>query len=145
LHYHLPIQEQSSLTRHTMTTHIESNAMDVDSDHSDSIQSNASHVSYVDDYETLPSNGSNSHAHIVDLGDYADLVKEYDMIKLQDAVVTNLYNTSPDTLKSFLSPTVNTMKAVFGKKDVQLLIWRKGLEVFVSKLPSCKRLSLTTP
>jgi hypothetical protein len=35
-------------------------------------------------------------------------------------------------LKSFLSPTVNTVKAVFGKKDVQLVIWRKGLEVLVS-------------
>jgi hypothetical protein len=118
-----------------MTTHIKSNAMDIDSDHSDSVESNSRQVSYVNDYENLPSNGPTNHAHIVDLSDFVDFVKEDGMVKLQDAVVTTLYNTSPDTLKLFLSPTVNTIKAMFGKKDSQLVIWRKGLEVFVSDTP----------
>lgn len=106
--------------------------MDVDSDNAASIQSDSSQVSFVDEYESLPSNSPTRHAHVIDLGGYADLVKDNGMLQLQDAVATTLYNVSPETLKSFLSPTVNTIKAVFGKKDVQLVIWRKGLEVFVS-------------
>lgn len=106
--------------------------MDIDSDHSASDHSDTSQVSYTDAYESLPSSGPATHAHIVDLGEYIDHRKENGTLKLQDAVVTTLYSISPDTLKSFLSPTVSTFKAVFGKKDVQLVIWRKGLEVLVS-------------
>ena len=65
------------------------------------------------------------------------------MVKLQDAIVTTLFCVSPDTLKFFLSPTVNTFKAIFGKKDMQLVVWRKGLEVFVSGRPICIHPSLT--
>jgi hypothetical protein len=97
--------------------------------------SDTSQISYTDDFETLPSSGPNSHAHIIDLGEYATSMKEDGALKLQDAVVTTLFNVSPATLKSFVSPTVNTFKAVFGKKDVQMVIWRKGLEVFVSHPP----------
>jgi hypothetical protein len=91
--------------------------------------------SYTDAFETLPSSGPTSHAHIIDLGEYTVCMKEEGALKLQDAVVTALFNVLPDTLRSFVSPTVNTFKAVFGKKDVQLVIWRKGLKVFVSRLP----------
>ena len=73
-----------------------------------------------------------AHVWFIDLGYFAEIAKEDGMIKLQDAIVTTLFRVSPETLASFLSPTVNTFKAVFGKKDVQLVIWRKGLEVFVS-------------
>jgi hypothetical protein len=97
--------------------------------------SDTSQISYIDDFETLPSNGPASHAHIIDLGEYAASMKEDGALKLQDAVVTTLFNVSPATLKSFVSPTVNTFKAVFDKKDVQLVIWRKGLEVLVSCPP----------
>jgi hypothetical protein len=99
---------------------------------SDSGKSCSSNISYTDDFETLPSSGPTSHAHILDLGEYAASMKEEGALKLQDAIVATLYNVSPETLKSFVSPTVNTFKAVFGKKDIQLVIWRKGLEVFVS-------------
>jgi hypothetical protein len=99
---------------------------------SNSGKSCSSNISYTDDFETLPSSGPTSHAHILDLGEYAASMKEEGALKLQDAIVTTLYNVSPETLKSFVSPTVNTFKAVFGKKDTQLVIWRKGLEVFVS-------------
>jgi hypothetical protein len=99
---------------------------------SDFSGSDTSQVSYTDDFETLPSSGPASHAHIIDISEYADCMKHEGALKLQDAVVTTLFNISPDTLKSFVSPTVNTFKAVLGKKDVQLVIWRKGLEVFVS-------------
>jgi hypothetical protein len=115
-----------------MSTTIDPIAVDVGSDNSESVKSDSSQLSYIDDYENLPSNGPRSHAHIVDLGEYADVVKDKDMVKLQDAIVTTLYNVSVDMLESFLSPTVNTFKATFGKKDVQMIIWRKGLEVFVS-------------
>jgi hypothetical protein len=99
---------------------------------SDSGKSDISTVSYTDDFETLPSSGPTSHAHIIDLGEYAASMKEEGPLKLQDAIVTTLFHASPVTLGSFISPTVNTFKAVFGTKDVQLVIWRKGLEVFVS-------------
>jgi len=99
---------------------------------SDSGKSDSSTLSYTDDFETLPSSGPTSHAHILDLDEYAAFMKEDGALKLQDAVVTALFNISAETLKAFVSPTVNTFKVVFGKKDVQLVIWRKGLEVFVS-------------
>jgi hypothetical protein len=102
---------------------------------SDFSDSDTSQVSYTDDFETLPSSGASTHAHIINLGEYAVSMKEEGALKLQDAVVTTLFNVSPETLRSFVSPTVNTFKAVFGKKDVQLVIWRKGLEVFVSHAP----------
>jgi hypothetical protein len=116
----------------TMTSPVDTVAMDVDSDNASSIRSDSSQVSFVDEYETLPANGPTNHAHVIDLGEYADVVKEDGMLQLQDAVATTLYKFSPETLKSFLSPTVNTIKVVFGKRNVQLVIWRKGLEVFVS-------------
>jgi hypothetical protein len=106
--------------------------MDINSDHSPSVKSDTSSIFFKDDYATLPSTGHLSHAHIVDLEEGVDLAKDDGMFKLQDAVVTTLFNVSPDTLRSFLSPTVNAFKAIFGKKDTQLVIWRKGLEVFVS-------------
>ncbi|KAF1947678.1 hypothetical protein EJ02DRAFT_439891 [Clathrospora elynae] len=98
---------------------------------SESAKSNISQISYTDDFESLPSSGSPSHAHIVDLGEYKVCVKEKGGFKLQDAVVTTLFNVSPETLKSFVSPTANTFKAVLGKRNTQLVIWRKGIEVFV--------------
>lgn len=98
--------------------------------------STSSTISYTDSYASLPSNGPANHAHIIDLGNYVELAKDNldGMLdcKLQDAAVTTLYNISPETLETFLSPTINTFKAVFGKKDIQLVIWRKGLEVLVS-------------
>ena len=133
----------------TMTTHHDSTPMEIDVNStglaspagtdlspnspgkSDSGRSDSSTLSYTDDFETLPSSGPTSHAHILDLCEYAASMKEDGALKLQDAVVTALFNISPATLKSFVSPTVNTFKAVFGKKDVQLVVWRKGLEVFV--------------
>jgi hypothetical protein len=117
-----------------MATELEACAivMDVDSDSAISVGSTSSHVSYTNDYKTLPASGPDTHAHIIDLNEYEDVVKEDGMVKLQDAIVTTLYSVSPETLISFLSPTVNTFKAVFGKKDIQLVIWRRGLEVFVS-------------
>jgi hypothetical protein len=99
---------------------------------SDSGKSDSSNCSYTDDFETLPSSGPTSHAHIIDLGEYATSMKEEGALQLQDAIVTTLFNVSQATLRSFVSPTVNNFKAVFGTKDVQLVIWRKGLEVFVS-------------
>jgi hypothetical protein len=127
-----------------MTTHIEPAAMDVDSDQSPSVKSDHSSVSFSDDFETLPSSGASSQAHIIDLGEYAEMTKEDGMLNLQDAIATTLLNVGPETLKSFLSPLVNNFKIVFGKKDVQLVVWRKGIEVFVSHcvFPLCHWLTV---
>jgi hypothetical protein len=132
-----------------MTTNSDTGPMDIDFDKlptaidtkqcpespgkSDSGDSDKSTLSYTDDFETLPSSGPTSHAHIIDLEEYATSMKEEGILKLQDAIVTTLFNLSLTTLRSFVNPTVNAFKAVFGTKDVQLVIWRKGLEVFVSR------------
>ncbi|KAF1921127.1 hypothetical protein BDU57DRAFT_488548 [Ampelomyces quisqualis] len=98
---------------------------------STSATSTSSTISYTDSYARLPSRGPSTHAHIIDVGDYnANGVTG--LLRLQDAAVTTLHNMSAEILETFLSPTINTFKAVFGKKDLQLVIWRKGLEVLVS-------------
>ncbi|KAG9192634.1 hypothetical protein G6011_11368 [Alternaria panax] len=130
-----------------MTDHADTTPMEIDRDKilatvdlnqcsespgkNDSGNSDSSTRSYTDDFETLPSSGAVSDAHILDLDEYAVSMKEEGALKLQDAVVTSLFNISPATLGSFVSPTVNTFKAVFGTKDMQLVVWRKGLEVFI--------------
>ncbi|KAF1841917.1 uncharacterized protein K460DRAFT_358609 [Cucurbitaria berberidis CBS 394.84] len=115
----------------TSLMQFEPTAMDIDRDESPSVKSDTSHVSFTNDCESLPASGPVSHAHIINIGEYTSCIKEEGAIKLQDAVVTTLFNVSPDTLMSFLSPTVNTFKAIFGKGDTQLVVWRKGLEVFI--------------
>jgi hypothetical protein len=128
-----------------MAALIDMSTMDIDSGNASpmrasSIRSDSSNVSFVDEYESLPSNGPTKHAHLIELGENAEVVKDDGMLQLQDAVATTLHKASLDMLNSFLSPTVNTIKVVFGKKDVQLVIWRKGLEVFVSVCTLPRRL-----
>ncbi|OAL49427.1 hypothetical protein IQ07DRAFT_568342 [Pyrenochaeta sp. DS3sAY3a] len=91
---------------------------------------------FKDVFASLPASGPTTHAHIFELSDYSSSSNENQRdadrtISLQDAVVTILFHISPDTLESFLSPRVHTFKAIFGKKGTQLVIWRKGLEVFI--------------
>ncbi|KAI8937107.1 hypothetical protein NX059_006321 [Plenodomus lindquistii] len=105
--------------------------MDIDRDCSPSIKSDSSQISYTDNYVTLPANGPDSHAHIIDLSEDLSCISQEGNARLQDAVVTALFSLSPDTLRSFMNPIVHNFKVLFGKKDVQLVIWRKGLEVFV--------------
>ena len=98
--------------------------MDIDSDASSSTTSNPC---FVNDFEKLPASGPTGHAHIINTDQHAACMNEQSPINLQDAVATTLFNLSPDTLTSFLNPTVNTFKAVFGKRDTQLVVWRRGL------------------
>lgn len=114
-----------------MSAKVESSTLDVNRDSSPSAKSDSSQVSYTDDVISLPSRGPACHAHIIDLGVNIASIKELGSTLLQDAVATTLFQASPDTLKMFLSPTVHTFKVVFGKKDTQLVIWRKGVEVLV--------------
>ncbi|RYN68852.1 hypothetical protein AA0118_g1040 [Alternaria tenuissima] len=141
-----------------MTTHTDTGPMDIDFDKlptaidtiqcpespekSDSGDSDKSTLSYTDDFETLPSSGPTSHAHIIDLEEYATSMKEEETLKLQDAIVTTLFNVSLATLRSFVNPTVNAFKAVFGTKDVPFVIWRKGLEVLIGTFEHHKSMKL---
>jgi hypothetical protein len=59
-----------------MTTHVDISVMDVDSDTTASIQSDSSQVSFVDEYESLPSNGPRNYAHVIELGEYAEAIKD---------------------------------------------------------------------
>ncbi|KAJ4377854.1 hypothetical protein N0V83_000684 [Neocucurbitaria cava] len=99
-------------------------------------------TSFSNEYENLPAGGPVSHAHIINLDEYAGCIRETGAVQLQDAVVTTLFKTSPDTLKSFLDPTVNSFKAVFGTDDMQLVVWRKGVEVLIGKFEHHKSLKV---
>jgi hypothetical protein len=82
-----------------MAALIDIGAMDIDSDNASpvrasSIRSDSSNVSFVDEYESLPSSGPTKHAHLIDLGEYAEVVKDDGMLQLQDAVATTLYKAS---------------------------------------------------
>lgn len=99
-----------------MTSQIESIPVEIDRDHSPSVNSDSSARSFRSDFETLPASGPINHAHVIDMAEYAATMKEQGTTELQDAVVTTLFNVSIDTLRMFLSPTVNSFKAVFGKK-----------------------------
>ncbi|KAL6706623.1 hypothetical protein ACN47E_005379 [Coniothyrium glycines] len=112
-------------------TQVASPAMGVDRDESPSVQSVSSQPAFIDDYENLPAGGPISHAHIIDLSEQAAATKIDGPLQLQDAIVTSLFQASPEILKQFLNPTINTIKVVFGKKDKQFVIWRKGIEVLV--------------
>lgn len=127
----------------SMTLHMGTTAMDINRNRLSSVKSDSSQASYTDDFETLPANGHVNHAHIINLNEYATNGGDQGTAMLQDAVVTTLYHVSPETLQAFVSPTVNTFKAMFGKKDTQLVIWRKGLEVFVSYGLQHQHLQLT--
>jgi hypothetical protein len=102
-------------------------------------------IPFIDAFECLPSSGYKKQAHIIDTDAFAQYAEKEGTLQLQDAVVTTLYLASPETLKSFLCPTVHIFKAIFksNRGDKQLVIWRKGIEVFVRTcylpvpLPTC--------
>lgn len=79
----------------------------------------------------LPS--ANDEEHVGSVEDVASM--RLATTQLKQEILETLRNISPETLASFLNPTSNTFKAVT-KGDKQLVIWRKGIEVFVSLLPS---------
>lgn len=99
------------------------------------VNSKKTQTHFVDDYGRLPLSGHSTQAHVIDMEESARCsLTEEGSIQLQNAIATTLFNVSPETLKSFLSPTVNNFKAIFkpNKSDKHLVIWRKGIEVFVS-------------
>lgn len=104
---------------------------------SPSIESTTSNNSFTDDYETLPADGPIAHAHILAVSSPTFPSLPSSSLHLQDALVTTLFHASPLHLERFLDPTVNTFKIIFKRKDdTQLVIWRKGIEVFVRLTPS---------
>ena len=141
-----------------MTTSSENTAaMEIDRDTSPSIKSEAifsstnsdstgpseppsptksikSQTPYIDTFDLLPSTGYEKQAHIIDIDAFAECTEQKGTLQMLHAVATVLYLASPETLKSFLSPTVHAFKAIFkgGRGDAQLVVWRKGIEVFVS-------------
>lgn len=100
-----------------------------DSDRSDTIKSSTTQPSSVDECD-FP--GPPTKKECTRVSPFAKYLKpEHEgVLELQDAVVTTLFNASPDMLMSFVDPTVGTFKAVF-KTDKQLVIWRKGNAGFV--------------
>ncbi|EUC47133.1 hypothetical protein COCMIDRAFT_50746, partial [Bipolaris oryzae ATCC 44560] len=80
---------------------------------------------YTTAFPSLPPTTPATHAHIINLQSPPPTPT------LQDTLVTTLYHTSPATLSHFLDPTVHTFKQVLGKSDIKLVIWRKGVEVFI--------------
>lgn len=102
-----------------------------------STKSDKSSLPFTNAFSRLPPTGHEKNAHIIDMTALARTDEEESSVQLQDAVATTLYFASPDILRSFLSPTVHIFKAIFKREkgDKQLVIWRKGIEVFVSPAP----------
>ena len=96
-------------------------------------KSTKSQTLFTDTFECLPSTGFEKQAHIIDVDALTKHAEHEGTLQLQDAVATTLYLASPETLRSFLSPTTHTFKVLFkgDRGDKQLVIWRKGVEVFV--------------
>ncbi|KAJ6194446.1 hypothetical protein J3E72DRAFT_199846 [Bipolaris maydis] len=92
---------------------------------SDPATSNPNTKNYTTAFPTLPPATPQTHAHIL------NLLSPPAHPTLQDTLVTTLYHASPSTLSRFLDPTVHTFKQVLGKGDIKLVIWRKGVEVFI--------------
>ncbi|KAF1841916.1 uncharacterized protein K460DRAFT_358608 [Cucurbitaria berberidis CBS 394.84] len=95
-------------------------------------------VRFADCFDRLPVNTPSNHAHIIDLSSYkpAEIGGQYDL-KLQDAVVTLIFNISKGLLKRFLSASIKTFKMVhqlqLGPSNMKLIIWRRGNQVLVGQ------------
>ncbi|KAF2111842.1 hypothetical protein BDV96DRAFT_451225, partial [Lophiotrema nucula] len=94
---------------------------------------------FTDEFDGLPSTAPVNHAHIIDIETIgSDECNDFSgSVKIWDAVATMLFRISPETLKDFLNPEVKAFKLVQKSKhpssDTQLVIWRKGNEVFVGQ------------
>lgn len=87
----------------------------------------------VDSLESLPPNSFKQQAHNIDLDVFIKCNEQEGVVELRNAVATTLQLVSAEMLRSFFSPTVHTFKVIFkGDPDSKrLVIWRKGIEVFV--------------
>ncbi|KAF2133173.1 hypothetical protein P153DRAFT_412782 [Dothidotthia symphoricarpi CBS 119687] len=94
-------------------------------------------VQYVNDFAALPSTAPPDHAHVVDIATFRPSdgnVKSN--VKLQDAVVTMLYQISPDTLSKFLNSGTRSFRLVNQSAHniaEKLVIIKKGNEVLASE------------
>jgi hypothetical protein len=92
----------------------------------------ASHnVKFLDTFSALPADGPGKTAHIVDHG-----VAGPSTAHIQDAIVTMLYNISPDILTRFMDPTVTNFKLLQRYKDTnqtdKFVIMKRDNNVVVS-------------
>jgi hypothetical protein len=86
---------------------------------------------FSDDFENIPANGPETHAHVID-GSVNEEVN-YGKVTIWDTVGTMLYKISPETLQRFLNPQYNSFKLLNNRSArMSLLIWRKGAGVLVS-------------
>lgn len=102
-----------------------------DSGRSDTVKSETTQPSSIDEPD-FPSSPLQKHTGVLPFAKYRKPEHD-DVYQLQEAVATTLFNTSPDTLISFVDPMIGTFKAVF-KGEKQLVIWRKGNAGFVGCL-----------
>ena len=95
-------------------------------------------VEFLDTFAALPPTAPANHARIVDISTFRPADGEYrSNIKLQDAIVTMLYNISPITLAAFLNaPTVPgsfrlVQRYIGDSSEDKLVIIKKGDYVMV--------------
>ncbi|KAJ4377853.1 hypothetical protein N0V83_000683 [Neocucurbitaria cava] len=97
-------------------------------------------VEFLNGYEELPATAPVDHARIIHLPTFMPADGEFrSNIKLQDAIVTMLYNISPTTLEAFMNaPTVPgsfrlVQENTDGSSDDKLLLIRKSDYVMVGR------------
>ena len=97
-------------------------------------------VAFINDFASLPADGSKDHPHVIDVSAYNISIDEHDYqmtyepkFRLWDAVATLLHIISPDTLRDFLDPGKTEVKLdlVSRGEETCIVIWKKGTEVLV--------------
>ncbi|USP73795.1 uncharacterized protein yc1106_01069 [Curvularia clavata] len=97
----------------------------------------AERVAFLDMVINLPASAPKDHAHIID-----QRFKGRSTARIQDAIVTVLFNVCPNELPTFLDPNVKDFRLVQTKRrkdrwslwsapSGQLVIWKRGRKVIL--------------
>ena len=88
-------------------------------------------LQFSDDFESLPANSPENHAHVI--GDPINQGLHYGGVTIWDAIATMLYKISLETLQKFLNSQYNSFKLLNKRSTrVSLMIWRTDAKVLVS-------------
>ncbi|EMD89138.1 hypothetical protein COCC4DRAFT_23625 [Bipolaris maydis ATCC 48331] len=91
-------------------------------------------VAFLTTFAPLPATAPSSHAHII-----KDLARGTSKPRLQDAIVTLLYNISFSTLTTFLDPDIKEFRLIQTRRrgrdaGEQLIVMKRGCKVIVQNL-----------
>ncbi|KAJ5024803.1 hypothetical protein J3E73DRAFT_371557 [Bipolaris maydis] len=97
-------------------------------------------VAFLTTFAPLPATAPSSHAHII-----KDLARGTSKPRLQDAIVTLLYNISFSTLTTFLDPDIKEFRLIQTRRrgrdaGEQLIVMKRGCKVIIGLANYCPEL-----